>query len=153
MYYFLKKDFEALNTEISKIADKIKVIGQEMGKSCQEGAETFHDNFAYEDGERQQYMWSGRIRGLIRIRNQARVVEPQKGETISLGHIVTVKDELTEKVRIIKIGSYMALAKQEEEVISYNTPLAQMLIGGRVGETREAIIVGKKQSFHILKIE
>ena len=47
----------------------------------------------------------------------------------------------------------MALAKQEEEVISYNTPLAQMLIGGRVGETREAIIVGKKQSFHILKIE
>lgn len=67
MYYFLKEDFEALNAEINKIADKIKEIGKEMGKSCQEGAETFHDNFAYEDGERQQYMWSGRIRELIRI--------------------------------------------------------------------------------------
>lgn len=153
MYYFLKEDFEALNAEIGKIADKIKAIGQEMGKSCQEGAETFHDNFAYEDGERQQYMWSGRIREFIRIRNQAHVVEPQKGETISLGHIVTVKDEQTEEVRIIKIGSYMALAKQEGEVISYNTPLARMLIGGRVDEIREAIIVGKKQGFRILKIE
>ena len=41
MYYFLRKDFEALSEEIAKIADRIKEIGKEMGKSCQEGAETF----------------------------------------------------------------------------------------------------------------
>jgi len=155
MYYFLKKDFEALNVEIERIADKIKEIGKEMGKSCQEGAETFHDNFAYEDGERQQYMWSGRIRELIRIRNQARVLlDPPKGDTVSIGRTVTVEDEHTGETRAIKIGSYMVLSKEEdEEVISYNAPLARMLIGARVGDTREAVIAGKKKRFRVLKIE
>lgn len=154
MYYFLRKDFEALNAEIEKIADKIKEIGKEMGKSCQEGAETFHDNFAYEDGERQQYMWSGRIRELIRIRNQVRVIlEPQKGETVSIGRTITVEDEHTGETRVMKIGSYMVLTEEEGEVISYNAPLARMLVGGRVGDTKESVIAGKQKRFRILKIE
>lgn len=154
MYYFLKKDFEALNAEIGKLADRIREIGKEMGKSCQEGAETFHDNFAYEDGERQQYMWSGRIRGLIHIRNQARVIlEPQKGDTVSIGRTVTVEDENTGKTRIMKIGSYMVLTEKEGEVISYNAPLARMLVGGRVGDIKESVIAGKQKRFRILKIE
>jgi transcription elongation GreA/GreB family factor len=154
MYYFLKRDFEALNAEIKKIADKIKEIGHEMGKSCQEGAETFHDNFAYEDGERQQYMWSTRLRELIRIRNQAKVlVDPPKGDTVTIGRTVILKDENTGETLIIKIGSYMVLTKEEENVISYNAPLARMLIGGRVGEIRKSVIAGKTKSLRILKIE
>lgn len=34
MYYFLKKDFDALNAEIEKLADKIKEIGHEMEKAA-----------------------------------------------------------------------------------------------------------------------
>jgi len=154
MYYFLKKDFDALNANIEKLADKIKEIGHEMGKSCQEGAETFHDNFAYEDGERQQYMWSTRLRELVRIRNQARVLlEPPKGDTATIGRTVTVEDENTGETLVMKIGSYMVLANEEGEVISYNAPLARMLVGGRVGDTRKSVVAGKKKSFRILKIE
>ena len=153
MYYFLKNDFEALDAAIEKIANEIKQIGKEMGRSCQEGAETFHDNFAYEDGERQQNMWSGRIRELIRIRNQARIVEPQKGNTVSIGRTVTVEDEDTEEVRIMTIGSYMVLAQETEQIISYSAPLARMLVGGKVGETKEGVIAGKKKSYCILKLE
>jgi len=154
VYYFLKKDFDALNTEIEKIADRIKEIGHEMGKSCQDGAETFHDNFAYEDGERQQYMWSTKLRELIRIRNQTRVLlEPPKGDTATIGRTITVEDENTGGTLVMKIGSYMVLANEEGEVISYNAPLARMLVGGRVGDIRESVIAGKKKSFCILKIE
>lgn len=153
MYYFLKGDFDALSVEIEKIADKIKELGKEVGKSCQEGAETFHDNFALEDSHRQQFMWSTRLRELIRIRNQARVVESQQNDKVSLGLTVTVKDENTSEIRVIKIGSYMVLQEHQGEVISYNAPLARMLISGKVGETKEAIIAGKKKIFHILKIE
>ena len=154
MFYFLREDFEGLNAEIEKIADKIKEIGKNMGQSCREGAETFHDNFAYEDGERQQYMWSTRLRNLIGIRNQARVVESQKGDKVSLGLTITLEDTSTSEVRTIKIGSYMVFAKEEQkEIISYNAPLARMLIGGQIGETREALISDKKRSFRILKIE
>lgn len=153
MYYFLREDFKALNTEIEKIADKIKEIGKEMGKSCKEGAETFHDNFAHEDGERQQYMWSSRLRELIRIRNQTHIVEPQKSDRLSLGLTAIIKDIDTDEMRTIKIGSYMVFAQQDGKVISYNAPLARMLIHGKVGEIKEAMIAGKKKCFLILKIE
>ncbi|OHA24282.1 MAG: hypothetical protein A3G52_02045 [Candidatus Taylorbacteria bacterium RIFCSPLOWO2_12_FULL_43_20] len=65
MNFFLPEDFEKLNQEITGLCDRIKQIGKEMGESCREGAETFHDNFAYEDGERQQAMLSTRLRKFI----------------------------------------------------------------------------------------
>lgn len=71
MKYFLKADYDALCNEIDVLLNRIKEIGQEMGASCQEGAETFHDNFAHEDGTRQQHMWSTRLRELIAIKNDA----------------------------------------------------------------------------------
>jgi hypothetical protein len=74
-FYFLPEDFTALNARIAELTAVLREIG-EMGKSCQEGAETFHDNFAYEDGERQQRMWSRLRQELVRIRDRARVVCP-----------------------------------------------------------------------------
>ncbi len=156
MYFFLKEDFAALSAEIEKVIDKIKDSGQEMGKSCQEGAETFHDNFAYEDGERQQLMWSKRLRELIAIRNNARVAEPENThETVSLGQTVVFEDEDTGKKRTMKIGSYMVLSEREKRAgaVSYNAPVARLFIRGKVGDTKEGVISGKKRSFHILEIK
>ena len=47
MFYFLPEDFEDLNDQIEQICEKIKELGKEAGESCQEGAETWHDNFAF----------------------------------------------------------------------------------------------------------
>lgn len=151
-YYFLKEDFEALNLEIQKAADKIKEAGQEMGKSCGEGAETYHDNFAYEEGYRQQQMWSGKIRELINVRNQAHVVDPQVIDSVSLGCTVTISDEDTGEEKTFKIGSYMVLAKVEKETVSYNAPLARALIGKKVDDTAEITINKKKRVFTITDI-
>jgi len=154
MFYFLREDFEGLNAQIDKICEKIKEIGQEMGRSCKEGAETFHDNFAYENGERQQYMWSTRLRELIRIRNNARVVTPEgRSDKVSIGRTVTIRNETADEVQILKIGSYMVFKERSQNVISYNAPLARLLIGAEVGERREGNIGGKKKIFQIIKIE
>jgi thymidylate kinase len=32
--------------------ETIREIGRQMGQACEEGAETFHDNFGWEDGDR-----------------------------------------------------------------------------------------------------
>jgi transcription elongation GreA/GreB family factor len=158
MYYFLKEDFLALSAEIEKIADRIKGFGREVGLSCKEGAETFHDNFALEDSHRQQFMWSTRLRDLIRIRNESRVFSPQQEgrvslEKVSLGLKVTVEDENTGEMRVIKIGSYMIFDDQEGLAVSYEAPLARMLLGAKVGDIRESTIAGKKKVLQIIKIE
>lgn len=152
-YYFTKEDFAALNQEIASICDRIKEAGKEMGASCGEGAETFHDNFAYEEGERQQYMWSKRLRELVGIRNQSRVVEPQKSRKVSLGSIVTTRDTTTGTDRKFRIGSFMIFGQIDNSVISYNAPLAKMIIGAEVGDTREANIAGVKKKVEVIKIE
>lgn len=152
-YYFTKEDFTTLNTEISAICDRIKEAGKEMGDSCREGAETFHDNFAYEEGERQQFMWSKQLRELVRIRNRSRIVEPQKGRKVSIGSLVTTRDETTGEERRFKVGSYMTFGKYDGTVISYNAPLARMIIGAEVGDIREGTISGTKKVVMVTNIE
>ena len=152
MFYFLPEDFEDLNDQIEQICEKIKELGKEAGESCQEGAETWHDNFAFEESQRQQYMWSNRLRELIRVRNNARVIQPSpQGDKVSIGRVVTIQDTATEETQIFKIGSYMILKEKDE--ISYNAPLARMLIGAEIDDERTGKIGGKQKTFRILEIE
>ncbi|MEK7588912.1 MAG: GreA/GreB family elongation factor [Patescibacteria group bacterium] len=151
-YYFLPKDFEELNIKIIDICEKIKEIGKEMGRSCQEGAETFHDNFAHEDGTRQQAMWSNKLREMIRIRNNSRIITLDKNiYRVSIGRNVRIKDLSTEEEKILKIGSYIVFTG--ENTISYNSPLARLLIGAKIGDLREGTLGGKSHEFEILSIE
>ncbi|MBA3046928.1 GreA/GreB family elongation factor [Patescibacteria group bacterium] len=152
-YYFFKEDFEQLNKQIEIIRERIKSIGKEMGVSCQEGAETFHDNFAYEDGARQQYMWSNKLRELIRIRNNAQAIEADLNTGIvAVGRTVTVQDINTQEIKTFKVGSYMVLSKQKD-TISYNAPMAIMFIGAKIGDIKEGKIAGKKKEYKILDIQ
>lgn len=155
-YFFTKEDYECLLQEIARICDRIKDAGKEMGQSCKEGAETFHDNFAYEEGERQQIMWSNRLRELIKIKNMARVITSiDSSDIVSLGRTITIHDTNTGHRKRLKIGSYMVFCKSDKHTptISYAAPLAKLLIGASAGDTREGVISGKKHIYLIEKIE
>ena len=152
MFYFLPEDFEDLNDQIERIREKIKELGREAGESCQEGAETWHDNFAFEESQRQQYMWSKRLRELIHIRDNACVIRPSpQGDKASIGRVVTIRDVTTGETQTFKIGSYMIFG--EREGVSYNAPLARTLIGSEVDDERTGKIGGRQKTFRILKIE
>ena len=150
-HYFLRDDFEALNREIDSIARRIKELGKEMGASCEEGAETFHDNFAYEDGERRQRMWSHRWRDLVLIRNAARVVDPAADtRRVALGRHVATADCETGEERTIRIGSFMTF--NGDDAISYHAPLARMLIGAEEGDVRKGRIGDRSVSLEVIDI-
>ena len=149
-YYFLRNDFEELARQILAIDGRIREIGHEMGASCEEGAETYHDNFAYEDGERQQYMWSTRLKELLSVKNLARIVasDPEP-ERVSIGCSVTVLDLDADAEKEFAIGSYM---NYRDDVVSYAAPLARLLMGGTVGDCRVGTIAGKERHFEIISI-
>mgnify|MGYP001567408397 CR=1 FL=1 len=156
-YFFTKEDLDVLNREISAVCDHIKDAGKEMGLSCQEGAETFHDNFAYEQGERDQNMWSNRLRQLIRIRNNAKVVAPGPSQgKVSMGRLVTIRDLSSGEGKTFRIGSYMIFDVEKEgsiRTLSYSAPMSKALIGANEGEEREAFFGGKKHRFKVVKVE
>lgn len=158
-FYFFKKDLTALDRQIVQTSKKVKEIGKEIGDSCGEGAETWHDNFAYEQGQRDMKMWGDELRKLIKIRERARLLEPQTNRgMVAIGRTVTVYDPDTGKTEVYEIGSYMIFSKEEPEKenhhrISYPAPLAQMIMLAEEGEERTAEIGGKPKRLIIKKIE
>ena len=150
MYYFLPEDYKRLNDEITDINNRIAEVGKEMGESCKEGAETFHDNFAYEDGERQQFMLSTRLRKLIGIRNNARITNSVNDRIVSIGKTITVIDD--ENVEhVYKIASYLTFTNDDSS-ISYNCPLARILVGAKIGESRSGKIGHSTRTYRIKNI-
>lgn len=149
IYYFLKEDFDELNRKINELSEKLKKFSLEIGKDYQED----RGIFTFEEGERQKRLWSARLRELVQIKNNAKIVMPSvRTDIVGIGRRVIFKDEITGKIQMFNIGSYMVLTKKKNS-ISYDTPIARLLIGAQVGEVREDIVGGRKRSFRILKIE
>ena len=151
-YFFTEEEYNNLLNKIKKIEEEIDRLGKEMGESCTEGAETYHDNFVYEEGIRQQHIWSGQLKKLRDIKNKVKVLEKNKINTknVYIGNTVTIKNNLSDEIITLKIGGYMTI---EPNTISYKSPLAKILIGGKKDETRNGIINKEKTSFKILTIE
>lgn len=151
--WFLREDLRALEARIEELRQLIREIGKEMGASCQEGAETFHDNFAFEDGERNQRMWAEQVRRLTHIRRDARLVDPPpNGGRVGLGRTVTFRDLESGQVQTLTIGSYMSFGERASDAVSYAAPLARILIGAEVGEEPEGVVRGQTRSVEILQI-
>jgi len=151
--YFLQQDLDELDRRIAELEHLIREIGREMGESCSEGAETYHDNFAFEDGERQQRMWTRRLRELVRVRERARLVRPTAANgRVALGRTVTVMDVDTGDERRFRVGSYMSF-RNGTEVVSYLAPLARLLIGAEEGDVREGTIGKTRRSFEVVAID
>ncbi|HEY4498539.1 MAG TPA: GreA/GreB family elongation factor [Candidatus Paceibacterota bacterium] len=150
MYYFLRKDFDLLQQRIARVCDQIKETGAEIGRSCQEGSDSYHDNFAYEEGERQQKMHSRQLVELLRIQGVVQIIIPTaKNEKVSIGKRVRYRDVDAKEEKTIVIGSYLTF---DSDSVSYNTPLARILVGGSVGELRDGKIGKKEHHFEIIEI-
>ncbi len=151
MYFFLPEDWKKFEEQIEGLKARVREIGQDMGASCKEGAETFHDNFAYEQGERDQRMWAQRVRELTRIREMSRIVQLdyQHSNKVTIGKFVTVKGENSTE-ETFRIGSYLTF--DDSSAIPYNSPLARLLIGGMLHEQKTGVVGGVLRTYTITKI-
>jgi len=152
-YYFTLEDLEGLKQTMENIHNKVRDVGKEMGLSCQEGADTFHDNFAYEDGERQQIMLTRRYVELKKILNNAILAEKtDQINQAALGNVVTYIDLDTDEEKTIEIGSFMIFQENNGYLVSYTSPLGKMIIGAKKGDIKNGRIGGKAKKIEIIKI-
>ena len=152
MYLFLEEDFKDLCLKIDELTKKLAEIGQEMGESCRQSSETYHDNFPFEEGRRQQNMVSDRLNEFIRIKNQTKIVKPDIMQNfVSIGKVVIIQDQETMSEETYKIGSYM-IFKRLHGYVSYSAPLIKIIEGAKKGDVREGEIGSKKKVFKILTV-
>jgi hypothetical protein len=102
-YIFTQDGYKKLLEKIDDIKSRISVIGKEIGESCDE-SETFHDNFDYEEGTRQQFMWTKELRKFLVMKSKARIVSSDESpdSIVSVGKEITVEDVLTKEMKTFK---------------------------------------------------
>ncbi|MBY0309852.1 GreA/GreB family elongation factor [Patescibacteria group bacterium] len=151
MYKFFKADLDALDFKIAELGRTIREAGRQMGSATEDG-EREHDNPELEDAMRRFEMWSHHLRELNGIRSRATTINPNdvKADRVYVGCDVTFVDQ-NEDERTVTIGSYMP--HDASLAISYNAPVAKLLMGLGVGDTREGVIAGKRVQFEVLSIK
>lgn len=152
MYYFFEEDFNELSNKIEEIKERLEKIGKEIGESCNQSSETWHDNFGFEEGRRQQEMWSKQLSDLLIIKSKAVLITQNiSANNVVVGSIVEFEDIETKEIQTYRISSYMIL-KQRHGFISYDSPLAKILMGGYAGEIKTGLINNKEKKVKILKV-
>ena len=152
-YRFLRKDYDALVAKIEELGHDMWVSGQEKGLWANQSAETWHDNFGYEQEQQHQWALSERAESLVEIKNHAEIVERRVPGEVDIGAQVTIEDAGTGEKRTFVVGSYQVLDQQHENEISYAAPLARPFMGAAVGEERELTIGDSETRFRVVGIE
>jgi len=83
-YRFLRKDCDALLARIEELASALREAGQEKRLWANQSAETWHDNFGYEEEQRQEWTLSDRLEGYVEMKNHAEIVQSHSTDVVDL---------------------------------------------------------------------
>ncbi len=150
-YYFLQEDLEELDKRISEIRGRISYYREEKHLSVTQSSETYHDNYGFEESERQIKRLYGQLEELAEIKNKSEIVEPPKSNAkAAIGKKIKIKDIETGEEKEILLGSYMIL--KNGSAVSYESPLGKILLGAKKGSVKKGVINNKNVSLKITEI-
>jgi transcription elongation factor GreA len=117
------------------------------GDSC-----VWHDNFAYEENQRQMHQLARRVRDLQQLIAVAEIAHaPADPVHVSFGCAVELLDTRDDQPVRLVIGGWEDSDPAVSRV-AYNTPLASALIGAEEGDVRACPGVAGKRMLEIIAI-
>ena len=131
--YLSKEKFDELSVELEHLKTvRRREIAEQLEYARSLG--DLSENAEYEEARNLQAATEDRIRTIEEQLSRARIIEPAKGNAVSLGSVVTIqkhdeKDEHTYEI----VGS--AEANMQERKISHLSPMGSALMGKKKGET------------------
>ncbi len=150
-YLFTKSGYNKFREKVRKLELKLSSLQSQSGEAAEVGGNQYHDNSSYE-------FLVVEIRGAdfllnraVQILNQAAIVEPpQTFERVCIGSLVkfTTAKGKTLAYGIVGYGE----GDISTNLIEYQAPLAQLLIGKSVGDSVEGHLGGKRVEYEILQI-
>jgi transcription elongation GreA/GreB family factor len=117
-----------------------------------QSAETWHDNFGYEQEQQHQWALSERAESLVELKNEAEIVERRIPGGVDIGSRVTIENTENGERKSFVVGSYQVLDRQHDNEISYVAPLARPFMGAAVGEEREVTIGDSTTLFRVVAV-
>lgn len=138
---------------IEKVRAAYDAVVATNGDAAEAGDNSvWHDNFAYEENQRQMHQLARRLRDLQDTARRLEVLTPQAATTsVGFGSAVVVEDDDGDPERIV-IGGYED-SDPDLRRVAYTAPLAQALLGATPGESRQVRVGGRTRELTVVSIE
>lgn len=112
----------------------------------------WHDNFAFEENQRQMHQFARRVRDLELLRQRARLAPLlASSDRVRVGTTVHFQFEDEDHARACWIAGYND-GDPERGRVSYNSPLGRALLGAEAGETREVLLTERRRVIQVLEV-
>lgn len=151
---FLAEDLRHLRDGIDDVREQIRRAKHESAESVEQSSESWHDNFTFEEAQRQLRMLLNHLAGLSKSLERAELVtaptDPRRAE---VGTRVRFRDETTGLEDEIVIGSAMVgPVMAARGCVSYLAPLGKLLHRAGPGEKRTGQVGGRSVDLEIVAI-
>lgn len=154
-YVFTPGGKRRLEAQITACRAAYQAIADDNPDALESGDTSgWHDNFAFEENQRQMHQLARRVRDLERIQVLAEEVpllieEPPRA---FLGASVTwcYEDE-PDTERVVWIAGYND-GRPEQGRIAYNSPLGKALVGAQEGDERDVVVGGRRRRVLVLEL-
>ncbi len=148
--YFTRHGIELLKEEIRKLEKELQDLQAQTAYVAEVGGNQYHDNSSYELLTIDIRGIDWRLKNAHHSLNQAVLVgDPTEVDTVSIGtRIKIMRDGKTATWDIVGFGE----SNPENGLLAYNTPIASLILGKRVGDSISGFISGKHTEIEILEI-
>lgn len=152
-YYFTPGGLERLRARIQATQAEYKAVCDDNPAALESGDSSgWHDNFAFEENQRQMHRLAARIRELQRVFDQSELTPPLTAvpPRVVIGANVTWQMD-DDDARTCWIAGYDD-GDPAKGRLSYNSPLGKAMLGAVPGDMRSVMLAGQERWIEILSI-
>ncbi len=138
---------------VAKVRAAYDAVIASNGDAAEAGDNSvWHDNFAYEENQRQMHQLARRLRDLQDALRRLEVVDaPPSPARVGFGCAVVVEGDGGDAERLV-IGGYED-GDPDLRRVAYTAPLALALLGAEPGDVRQVRVGGKARELTVVSIE
>lgn len=143
--YVTPKGRDLLNQRLKEAREKLKSTQSQRGEAYDVGGDNWHDNFAFEELNRQEMMFNRQIADIRALLDQQVLVSPPRDEIhVQIGHVISLEDE-DGSVREFQVAGYGETDLHSiPPTLEYGAPIIFPFIGMEVGAEARVQIKGKQ---------
>lgn len=148
MHYFTSRGLGLYEQKIREAEEEYRGLHAQLQDALENGGDAWHDNFSFEELQRQIGMKSGQVQKLKGALLNFKVIEkpPEPLETVVIGCEVTLSRQGVNETW--QIGGY-GESDPKSGIVAYDTPLGKVLLKKKVRDRftfmkKEIVIVAIK---------
>lgn len=154
--YVSKSGLAKLNAELKGVQARLAGLRKEKAVAYHESGDTWHDNPYFNSLEQEEGRIANRIKELGELLRDSEIIDTRQRniETVSLGSIVKIiiyDDDEDDKEQVFEIYGYNE-SDANNNILAYNSPLGQVLLGMTEGESCSLALRGKKKEIEVIAL-